>query len=85
MDRIPTKIKWKICPFYIVLNEGSYTSYKNVTMKPLDLLFLVAFISFYISRYQFLQISWFSFNIRKKDFRHEFSFFNRFIQTPSPP
>ena len=47
----------KYMPFlhFISHFEGSYTSYKSLKIKPLDLLFLV-FISFYISRYQFLQI-----------------------------
>ena len=64
-----------------------YFSDKNLYDKPPDLLFLVIFISFYISRYHFSQIFRTSFNIWQKDFCHKFSFFNRFTQTttPSPP
>ena len=49
----------------------------------LDLLFIVVFIIFYINIYHFLQFFRTSFKIIwKKDFRHRFSFFNRFNQTP---
>ena len=58
-------------------------------IKPLYLLFLDAFISFYISRYHFSQIFRTSFNINsKKDFRHKFSFLtdslNRPLSLPTP-
>ena len=50
-----------------------------------DLLFLVAFISFYISRYHFSQIFCNSFLIiRKKNFRHRFSFLTD-LPTQNPP
>ena len=49
-------------------------------------LFLVAFISFYISRYHFSQFFRTSFNINwKKDFLQKFSFFNGFTQAPPTP
>ena len=52
----------------------------------LDLLFLVAFISFCISKCHFSQVFRTSSNIIwKKNFRHKFSFFNRFTQTPISP
>ena len=47
--------------------------------------FLLFHISFYISRYHFLQLFRASFNIWKKRFCHEFFFFNEFTQIPSPP
>ena len=61
-----------------------YFSDKNLYDKPPDLLFLVIFISFYISRYHFSQIFRTSFNIWQEDFCHKFSFFNGFTQTPTP-
>ena len=47
---------------------------KICKIEPPDLLILVVFIRFYISRYHFSQIfrNWFCI-IRKKDFRHKFS------------
>ena len=54
---------------------------KICKIEPPDLLFLAVFISFYISWYRFSQIFRTPFGIiRKKDFRHEFSFL-----TDSPP
>ena len=48
---------------------------KMCNIEPPDLLFLVPFISFYISRYHFSQIFRTSFrNVLKKDFCHKFSF-----------
>ena len=58
---------------------------KICKIQSLDLLFLVVFISFYASRYQFSQNFRTSLNIIwKKDCCHKFSFFNRFTQTPTP-
>ena len=58
---------------------------KICKIQPLDLLFLVFFISFYISRYHFSHVFRTSFNIIwKKDFRHKFSFFNGFTQPLHP-
>ena len=53
MDRIPTKIKWKIaaCPFHIVLQVLKVHLIKKCKAEPPDLLFLVVFISFYVSRH----------------------------------
>ena len=44
------------CPFYTVFQVLKVLFIKNFKIHPLDLLFLVPFIGFYISRYQFLQI-----------------------------
>ena len=58
---------------------------KICKIQPLDLLFLVIFISFYINRYHFSQIFKTSFSIIwKKDFCHKFSFFNGVTQLPPP-
>ena len=79
-DRILSKI------FYIVFQVLKVLLIKICKIQSLDLLFLVVFISFYISRYHFSQVFRTSFNIIwKKDFRHKFSFFNRFTQTPTTP
>ena len=52
---------------------------KIFKIEPPDLLFLVVFISFYISRYHFSQIFRTSFRIiRKKDFPREFSFLTNY-------
>ena len=78
MDRTLSKT------FYIVFQVLKVLLIKICKIQPLDLLFLVAFISFYISRYHFSQVFRTSFNIIwKKDFRHKFSFFNRFTQAPT--
>ena len=53
-------------------------------MQPLDLLFLVFYVRFHINRYHLSLIFRASYNIWKKDFRHEFSFFNGFTQNPHP-
>ena len=51
-----------------------------------DLLFLIVFISFYISRYHFSQVFRSLFRIiHKKDFCHEFSFLTDSLKPPSPP
>ena len=66
------------CPFYIVFQVLKVRLIKVCKIQPPDLLFLVVFISFYISRYHFSQIFRTSFNIVwKKDFRHEFSILMR--------
>ena len=57
---------------------------KICKIQPLDLLFIVVFISFYISRYHFSQIFKTSFSIIwKKDFCFKFSFFRGDIHTQS--
>ena len=54
MDRMPTKIKWKVHTFfYIVCQVLKVLLIKICKMQPADLLFLFVFISFYISRYSF--------------------------------
>ena len=58
---------------------------KICKIELLDLLFLVVFISFYISRYHFSQIFRTSFGIiHKKDFRHKFSFLTDSLKLPTP-
>ena len=58
---------------------------KICKIEPPDLLFLVAFISFYISRYHFSQIFRNSFRIIfKKDFCHKFSFLMDSLKLPPP-
>ena len=57
MDRILTKI------FYIVFQVLKVLLIKMCKIKSLDLLFLLVFISFYISRYHFSQVFRTSFNI----------------------
>ena len=79
MDRIITNI------LYIVFQVLKVLLIKICEMQSLDVLFLVVFISFYISRYNFSHVFRTSFNIIwKKDFRRKFSFFNGFTQTPTP-
>ena len=81
--RTPTKIKKNTCRFYTVFQVLKvYTSYKNLKDTATRSCIYCCFISFYISRYHFSQIVKTPFNIIwKKDFRHEFSFFNRFTQS----
>ena len=61
--------------------------FKNICkIEPPDLLLLVPFISFYISRYHFSQNFRNSFRIiRKKRFSSQIFFYNGFTQTPPPP
>ena len=57
-------------PFYIVFQVLKVLLIKIFKMQPLDLLLLVVFISFYMSRYLFIQSFRTSFNIIwKKDLR----------------
>ena len=64
---------------------------KICKIEPPDLLFLVVFISFYVSRYHFSHVSRYHFSqffrtsfriICKKDFRHKFSFLTDSIKPP---
>ena len=67
MDRILAKI------FYIVFQILKVLLMKIFKIQSVDLLFLIAFISFYISRYHFSQVFRTSFNIIwKKDFHPKF-------------
>ena len=77
--------KYMLFLHYIIFQVLKVLLIKIFKVQPPDLLFIIVFITFYISRYHFSQSFRTSFNIiRKKDFRHKFSFFNRFTQTPSP-
>ena len=78
-DRILTKF------FYIVFQILKVLLIKICKIQPLDLLFLVVFISFYIIRYHFSQVFRTSFNIIwKKDFFTNFPFLTDSL-TPPPP
>ena len=71
------------CPFHISWTHKKVRFIKTCKLEPQDLLFLVVFISFYISRYHFSQIFRNSFNIIcKKDFRHELSFLTDSLKFP---
>ena len=77
-DRILTKF------FYIVFQILKVLLIKICKIQPLDLLFLVVFISFYIIRYHFSQVFRTSFNIIwKKDFFTNFPFLTDSL-TPPP-
>ena len=80
MDRIATKIKWKYMSLFHCISMIKIC----MISRQIFCFLLFIFISFYISRYHFSQISRNSFNICQKDFCHKVSFFNRFTQTPSP-
>ena len=92
LDRIPTKIKRKIhaqkkntCSFYTVFQVLEVLLIKICKIQPLDLLFLVIFISFYINRYHFSQIFKTSFSIIwKKDFCQNFPFLMESLKLPTP-
>ena len=72
------------CPFYIVFQVLKVHLEKICKIEPPDLLFLVVFISFYISRYHFHKfLEPHSISSVKKIFVT--NFFNRFTQTPPPP
>ena len=77
MDGILTNI------VYSVFEALKVLLIKICKIQSLDLLFLVVFIRFHISRYLSSQVFGTSFNIIwKKHFRRKFSFFNRFTQAP---
>ena len=86
MDTNQNQMK-NTCSFYIVFQLSKELLIKICKIKPQDLLFLFVFISFYISRYHFSQISKTLFTIiRKEDFRHEFSFLTDSLNLlPSTP
>ena len=68
------------CPFYIVFQVLKVRLINICMIEPPDLLFLVVFIRFYISRYYFSQIFRTSVSIIFK----KIFFFNGFTQPPSP-
>ena len=78
MDRILTNF------FYIVFQVLKVIIVKICKKQSLDLLFLVLFISFYISRYNFSQVFRTSFNIIWKIFVTIFFFFNGSLNSHSP-
>ena len=74
-----------ICLFYIAFQVLKERLIKICKAELSDLLFLVVFISFYISRYHFSQIFRTSFSIiSKKDFLHKFSFLMDSLKDPTP-
>ena len=71
---------------YVAFQVSMVRLIKNCKIERPDLLFLIVFISFYISRYRFSQIFRTSFNIIcKKYFCHKFSFLMDSINPPSHP
>ena len=78
MDRKLTKI------FLHCVSRFEGTFRKNCQIQSVDLLFLVVFTSFYISKFLELQ-STLSEKNKKKDFHRKVSFFNGFTQTLTPP
>ena len=74
------------CPFYIAFQVLKLLLIKKFKMQPPDLLFLVVFISFYISRCHFSQFFRTAFNInRKKIFVTNFPFLTDSLNPPPPP
>ena len=78
--------KKNTCRFCTVFQVLELLLIKIYKIQLLDILFIVAFPSFYISRYHFSQIFKISFSsiICEKDFHHKFSFFNR-LSNPLTP
>ena len=73
-------------PVYIVFQVLKVLLTKNCKISHQIFYFLLLYISVYISRHHFSQMFRTVFNIiGKKDFCHEFSFFNEFNQTPHAP
>ena len=70
------------CSFYIVFQVLKVFLIKICKIQPLDLLFLVAFISFYISRYHFSQLH--STLSEKKIFVTNFPFLTDSPKVPTP-
>ena len=70
--------KKNTCRFCTVFQVLELLLIKICKIQLLDILFIVAFPSFYISRYRFTQIFKTSLSsiISEKDFHHKFSFFN---------
>ena len=71
-------------PFYIVFEVLKVLIIIICKMQPLDLLFLVFYVRFHISRYHFSLIFRASYNIIWKKIVVTNFFFNRFTQTPHP-
>ena len=63
MDRIPTKIRWKVhVPFILYFQVFNIHLIKTCKIEPPVILLFVVFISFYIGRYhffcKFLELRW---------------------------
>ena len=86
MDSIPNKMKLKHALFVLFTFQVlKALLIKICKIEPPDLLIIVVFISFYISRYHFSQIFRTSFNIWKNIFVTNFSFLMNSLTPPSPP
>ena len=86
MDRIRTKIKWKIHTLFILFEGLKVLLLIICKMQPLNLLFLLDLfhVRFYISRYHFSLVFRALYSvIWKKYFRYKFSFFNGFTHPPT--
>ena len=83
MDRIPLKIKWKIhCYLHCISSFEGNSWIKICKMSHRIFYFLLFYTGPYISRHHFSQVFRTTVNIIcKKDFRHEFSFFNGSTET----
>ena len=80
MDRILTKI------FYFALQVFKLLLIKFCKIQSIELFILVVFISFYISRYHFLQVLELHSTLsEKKIFVTNFSFLTDSVNPPSPP
>ena len=85
MDRIPIKIKWKVHTFFtLYFKFWREFLWKICKMHRPDYLFLFVFMSFYISRYHFSQISALHSKIsEKKYFHHKFFFLADSLRPPA--
>ena len=85
LDGMPTKIKWKIQACFILhfkFLEGTSVESYTIQLPVLLVLVLHQFLYQQISFfYNFLELHS---TLSEKDFRHKFSFFNRFTQTSYP-
>ena len=84
MDRIPTKIKWKIHIFILYFKFWRYALQIFVRWSHQIFYLLFLLLSFYISRYHFSQIFRTLFNIIFKKILSRIFFFNGFTQIPHP-
>ena len=85
MDRIPTKIKWKIQPlFTLYLKILKVTLIENCKMNHLIFYFLLSYTNLYISWHHFSQIFRTSLKIIWKIFVTNFSFLTDSLKPPPP-
>ena len=89
MDRIPVKIKWKIhCYLHCISSFEGNSWIKICKMSHQIFYFLLFYTSLYIIQHTSFFTNFYNFSslniICKKDFRHEFSFFNGSTETLAP-